>query len=301
MTNRRWTSVTGRRTLNPDSEASLIKGIVVTSTVLITGCSSGFGRAAAAKFLAEGWNVVATLRDPGAWTGTGSERLLVHKLDVRDDDSVNAAVAAADARFGRLDVVVNNAGIGLLSVFEATPAVLIEEVFDTNVFGPMRVIRAALPLFHRAGGGSIVNLSSGTATVPMPFQAVYSASKGALYNFSEGLTHELASLNVRVRTVEPGFVPGSNFFTTTYERFAGIAVPESYRSAVEATLAGFRTEPPAGFLATVEQVADAIFTAATEPAAVLRLRVGEDSVALGEARTLSAAEYEQWRRDFFSR
>src|SRR4051812_21031322 len=121
----------------------------MTQTVLVTGSSSGFGRHTVERFLTEGWNVVATLRDPAQWSGAQSDRLLVQALDVRDEASIAAAVTAATDRFGGLDVVVNNAGMGLFSVFETTPQAVIEELFDTNVFGPMRVIRAALDVFRR--------------------------------------------------------------------------------------------------------------------------------------------------------
>ncbi|GAA3597233.1 SDR family oxidoreductase [Kineosporia mesophila] len=271
----------------------------MTATVLITGSSSGFGRGAVTRFLAEGWNVVATLRDPSRWDGEESESLLVQALDVRDDASVTAAVTAATERFGRLDVVVNNAGIGLFSVFEATPPSIVEDVFDTNVLGPMRVVRATLPVFSRQGGGRFVNLSSGNTTVPMPLQAVYSASKGALYNFSESLTHELAGQNVRVKVVEPGFVPTTNFFETTIGRFRTIPVPDSYATTVKATLDGFQVQPPPGYLATDDDVVEAILAAATEESDRLRIRVGGDSEDLGRARQQPDAEYDAWRREFF--
>nr|WP_305783412.1 SDR family oxidoreductase [Actinoplanes lichenis] len=272
----------------------------MTSTVLITGCSSGFGRRAVTRFLSERWNVVATLRDPARWSGERSERLQLCAADVRDENSVAAAVATATERFGRLDVVVNNAGIGLFSVFETTPMAAIEEVFDTNVYGPMRVIRAALPVFTRQGGGRIVNVSSGTATVPMPFQAVYSASKGALYNLSEALTHELAARNVGVTVVEPGFVPGTEFFATTYARFESLPTPEAYQPLVQATLGSYSTTPPPGYRATEEEVAAAVFDAATDRTGRLRRRVGRDSENLGRARGQDDTGYEAWRREFFT-
>lgn len=272
----------------------------MTSTVLITGSSSGFGRAAVDRFLADGWNVVATLRDPNSWDGRTSDRILVHPLDVRDDGSVAAAVAAATDHFGALDVVVNNAGIGLFGPYEATPEDSVQDVFDTNVFGPMRVVRAALPVFRAQGHGQIVNLSSGNATVPMPLQPVYSASKAALHNFSESLTYELAGLNIRVKVVEPGFVPDTRFFSTTYGRFQGLAVSESYRSVVDATLAGFQVPPPEGYLATTGDVVDALLVAATDTSGRLRFRVGQDSEGLGQARQQSDSDYDAWRAEFFS-
>ncbi len=266
-------------------------------TVLITGSSSGFGRGAVTRFLAEGWNVVATLRDPTQWTGEPSGQLLVHPLDVRDEQAAVAAVTAGVEHFGRLDAVVNSAGLGLFSVFEATSEEVMHEVLETNVLGTIRVIRAALPALRNQGGGRIVNLSSGTATVPMPLQAIYSASKGAVYNLSESLTYELSSQNVQVKVVEPGFVPDTNFFAATYGRFSGIPVPESYKPLVEATLGAFQVQPPPGYLATTEDVAGAIFAAATDTTDRLLFRVGQDSEELGRARQQSESEYEVWRRN----
>ncbi|GAB3259093.1 SDR family oxidoreductase [Kineosporia babensis] len=268
-------------------------------TVLVTGSSSGFGRSVAAKFLEVGWNVVATLRDPGRWTGETSERLLVHPLDVRDEEAVQAAVARAAEHFGRLDVVVNNAGIGLFAPFETTPVPMVQEVFDTNVFGPMHVVRAALPVFRAQGSGRIVNLSSGNATVPMPLQSVYSAAKGAVYNWSESLADELTGQNIQVKVVEPGFVPDTNFFAATYARFTGIPASDVYSSMIKATLDGFQVEPPPGYLATSQSVADTIFAAATDETGRLRYRIGSDSEELGRARQQPQAEYEAWRRRFF--
>ncbi|MBT0770240.1 SDR family oxidoreductase [Kineosporia sp. J2-2] len=270
------------------------------STVLITGSSSGFGRAAVDRFLTAGWNVVATLRDPAAWQGEPSDQLLVQALDVRDEESVATGVTAAVERFGVLDVVINNAGIGLFGPFEASPAPLVHEVFDTNVFGPMRVIRQALPVFRGQGHGRFVNLSSGNATVPMPLQSVYSASKSALYAFSESLTHELAGQNIQIKVVEPGFVPDSNFFSTTYGRYEGLSVPEAYQPTVRATLAGFADQPPAGYLATSADVAQALLDAATDTSGRLRSRVGQDSHALEQARRQSDADYDAWRETYFS-
>ncbi|GAA2469598.1 SDR family NAD(P)-dependent oxidoreductase [Winogradskya humida] len=272
----------------------------MTQTVLITGSSSGFGRRTVAKFLAEGWNVVATLRDPAAWNGEPSEGLLVQALDVRDEASVAAAVTAATDRFGRLDVVVNNAGAGLFSVFEATPHTVIEELFDTNVFGPMRVIRAALPIFARQGGGRIVNVTSSSAATPTPLQAAYGGSKAALHAFSEALEYELTDQAVLVKVVEPGFVPTTGFFAQTAKRFESIPAPEAYLPYVQKQMARFQVEPPTGYFGTEDDVAAAVHAAATDETGLSRFRVGGDTLDSARAHQQPDAGYDTWRRTTFA-
>ena len=179
----------------------------MTKSVLITGCSTGFGRAAAIRFLAAGWNVVATMRDTAAWDGGSSEHLAVQALDVTDTASIRAAFEVAETHFGGLNAVLNIAGIGLFSVFEATPDRKAREVFETNTFGPMEIMRHAIPLLRRRGGGHIVNLTSASSIVPEPLMAIYNGSKAALDNMTETLRFELAPQNIILRLIEPGFVP----------------------------------------------------------------------------------------------
>lgn len=271
----------------------------MTRTVLVTGSSSGLGRRTAQRFLAEGWNVVATLRDPARWSGEQSDRLMVRALDVRDEGSVEAAVSAADERFGGLDVVVNNAGAGLFSVFETTPQSVVEDLFDTNVYGPMRVIRAALPVFAKRGGGRIVNVTSSSATVPNPLQAAYGASKAALTTFSEALAYELADRGVRVAVVEPGFVATTGFFAQTSRRFESIPAPEEYLPFIQRQIAAFGVRPPAGHFATEDDVAATVLAAATDRDGRFRFRVGGDSLDGAEARRRPDAEYDSWRNARF--
>src|SRR5262245_47851476 len=144
----------------------------MTSTVLITGCSSGFGKASAAFFLARGWNVIATMRSPKPMLFEESDRLLVTALDITDPISVSNAVAKGIARFGKIDVLVNNAGIGLFSAFEATPDEVIRQAFETNTFGVMAVTRAIVPHMRERGSGTIVNVTSSVGIAPMPMVAI---------------------------------------------------------------------------------------------------------------------------------
>ena len=141
----------------------------MAKTVLITGASSGFGRAAAKLFQKEGWNVVATMRelDREDELKTLADTLVV-RLDVRDAASIEAAIALGIKRFGKIDCVVNNAGAGLFSVFETTPLAAARDLFETNVFGVMQVTQSVLPHFRENGGGRIVNVASGTGIVAVP-------------------------------------------------------------------------------------------------------------------------------------
>src|SRR5262249_14971927 len=158
-----------------------------------TGCSSGFGKATAAHFLSRGWNVIATMRSPQPGLFQESDRLLVTSLDVTDPKSVSNAIAEGIARFGQIDVLVNNAGIGLFSAVEATPDEVIRQVFETNTFGVMKTIRAIVPHMRERGSGTIVNVTSSVGIAPMPLVAIYTASKYAIEGYSESLAYELST------------------------------------------------------------------------------------------------------------
>ena len=181
-------------------------------TVLITGTSSGFGKATARHFAREGWNVVATMRRPEEEKElTQLPGVLVTRLDVQDRGSITTAIEAGIARFGRIDALVNNAGFGLFGLFEATPREKIAEQFDVNVFGVMDVTRAILPHFRQNKSGVILNIGSGAGVFTLPMLSLYCASKFALEGFTEALSYELASQNIIVKMIEPGGVVSTNF------------------------------------------------------------------------------------------
>jgi NAD(P)-dependent dehydrogenase (short-subunit alcohol dehydrogenase family) len=252
------------------------------NTILITGCSSGFGRATAALFLEKGWNVVATMRTPReerAGALSQSERVRVLQLDVTDPASVVAAVRDGIAAFGGLDVVVNNAGIGLLSAFEATPPETIREVFATNTFGVMAVCQAVIPHLRERRAGTLVNVTSSVGIVPMPLVSVYTASKFAIEGFTESLSYELSCFGVRAKLVEPGYAPTTRFGANSTERLRGL-VPEAYARYAEQVMQGH-----AGAKSTAEvDVARAVWLAATDGSARLRYAAGPDAEELAEMR-----------------
>lgn len=267
-------------------------------TVLITGSSSGFGKAAAELFLDRGWNVVATSRRPaateGAPDGPEAERLLVRPLDITDPDSIQAALRDAVARFGGLDCVVNNAGAGLFSVFESTPMPTVRALFETNVFGMMQVTQAALPILAAEGGGRLVAVSSGAGIVPEPLLSVYSATKFAVEGFTESLRYEAAARGVSVKLVEPGLVRGTNFLARTAESAQGIPVAPGYEALVQQVMGSFEQEWPYR-LASAQEVAETVVTAAGDDSTQLRYLVGEDvELSARMRRESSEKDYNDW-------
>ena len=234
------------------------------------------------------------LMNPEAWSEPPSENLLVLPLDIRDGVSIRVALARSIERFGRVDCVVNNAGMGLFSVFEATPMDTVCALFETNVFGAMRVMQAVLPHFRDNGGGRIVNVSSSSAIVPEPLLSVYSASKWAVDGFTESVRHELATQNIVVKLVEPGLVKETNFVQRALETSQAVPVPPTYRAYAD-QIAQMYLGPSPFRLSTAMDIADAIFTAATDDTDQLRYNVGEDSMTLAHMRReTSEAEYNAW-------
>lgn len=189
-------------------------------TVLVTGASSGIGRATAEYFAAQGWNVAATMRTPETSDLAGtSPRIALFRLDVTDVASIDAAVAEVMTRFGRIDALVNNAGYGLIGLFEGMSADQIRRNIDTNVIGMMNVTRAVLPHMRRAKSGRIVNIGSAAGRVTLPLYSLYCATKHAVEGFSEGLNYELAQHGIRVKVIEPGPIK-SEFFGRSLDRAA---------------------------------------------------------------------------------
>jgi NAD(P)-dependent dehydrogenase (short-subunit alcohol dehydrogenase family) len=251
-------------------------------TILITGCSSGFGRATALHFVENGWNVVATMRIPQKSDLPRSERLRLLPLDVTDRASVDRAIRDGMEAFGELDVLVNNAGIGLFSAFEATPERTIREVFETNTFGVMAVSQAVIPYFRERRAGTLINVTSSAAIVPMPLVAPYTASKFAIEGFTEALSYELSFFGVGAKLVEPGYGPGTSFVANSSERLKGL-VPDAYAPYAQQLLSGLSGAKSTTGL----DVARAVWLAATDGSTRLRYPAGpdaEDLAALRRAR-----------------
>ena len=171
--------------------------------VLVTGASSGIGEATARTLAEAGYRVFGGVRNPERVQSAPGVELV--RMDVTDDGSVRAAVAEVIAKAGRIDILVNNAGISLAGPVEATADAEAHAVFDTNVFGVLRTVRAVLPGMRGNRAGLIVNLSSVLGFLPAPFMGLYSASKHALEGLSETLDHEVRGFGIRVVLVEPSF------------------------------------------------------------------------------------------------
>jgi len=174
-----------------------------TPVAVVTGASSGIGQATASALVEAGFTVVGTSRD--ATRATPLTGVTFLDLDVASDDSVHALVGQVLEQFGRIDVLVNNAGVGSLGAAEESSIGQARDVFDVNVFGVIRVTNAVLPHMRAQGSGRIINVSSVLGVIPDPFMAVYAATKHAVEGFSESLDHEVREYGVRVLLVEPGY------------------------------------------------------------------------------------------------
>lgn len=241
-------------------------------TVLITGCSSGFGLETARYFLDRDWKVIATMRTPRENILPRSERLRVLVLDVTDIESVRQAVDAA----GPLDVLVNNAGIGMLGALEGTSMETAREVFETNTLGTMAVTQAVLPQFRQRKAGVIVNVTSSVTLKPLPLLSVYTASKAAINAFTESLALELKQFNVRVSLVIPGRAPETRFGENAQPRIQG-GIPEAYAGLAQSVFAGWQQSSA---VTRALDVAEAVWRAANDPSCPVRMAAGADAVAL---------------------
>ncbi|MGV0820573.1 SDR family oxidoreductase [Martelella sp. AMO21009] len=243
-------------------------------TILITGASSGYGLETARHFHAEGWNVIATMRRPRPELFPASERIRVLPLDVTDADSITAAIEAS----GPIDVLVNNAGIGVVGAFEATPMAHIRKVFETNTFGVMAMTQAVIPGMRARGTGTIVNVTSSATLTPMPLAAAYTASKQAIEGFTGSLAHELGAFGINAKLVEPGYAPTTQFAANTDIPVMDL-IPEAYADFAAPIFAGFANPP----LTTKESdVAEAVWRAVHDTSGQLRFPAGADAVALAE-------------------
>lgn len=244
-------------------------------TVLITGCSSGYGLETARHFHAQGWNVIATMRTPREDILPASSRLRVLALDVTKPQSIAAALEAS----GPIDVLVNNAGVGMFGAFEATPMSVVRNLFETNTFGVMAMTQAVLPQLRARRSGVIVNVTSSATLAPMPLVAAYTASKTAIEGFAGSLAHELAGFGIRVKLVEPGYGPSTRF-TQNVETPIEATIPEAYASYASSILSAF-AQPSA--VTTERDVAEVVWRAANDWSERLRYPAGPDAVALARA------------------
>jgi NAD(P)-dependent dehydrogenase (short-subunit alcohol dehydrogenase family) len=241
-------------------------------TVLITGCSSGYGLETARYFHEQGWNVIATMRHPRPGLLPESNRMRLVALDVTQPESIARALREA----GPIDVLVNNAGIGVVGAFEATSMPTIREVFDTNTFGTMAMSQAVIAQMRERQTGVIINVTSSVTLASMPFAAAYTASKTAIEGFTGSLALELGAFGVRVKLVEPGYAPSTRFTENGAARMQGL-IPEAYAEFARPIFEAF-AQPQAVTFPT--DVAQAVWRAANDVSDQLHFPAGADAVAL---------------------
>lgn len=242
---------------------------------LVTGASSGIGKAAALALVEAGFGVVGTSRDTSRAAPLDGVTFL--DLDVASDTSVTAAVQQVIDRFGRIDVLVNNAGMGLMGAAEENSVAQAQGVFDVNVFGVMRMVKAVLPHMRARGRGRVINLSSVLGFLPSPYMAVYAASKHAIEGYSESLDHEIREHGIRALLVEPAYT-STGFEANSPRPDTPLPVYADQRRAFDRMMeTAIKDGDDPGIVANV------IVAAATDPKPKLRYTAGPTA---GRASTL---------------
>ena len=250
-------------------------------TILITGASTGIGKETAKLFQSNGWNVIATMRTPEKETELSKlDNVLVTRLDVLDLDSVEKAVKAGIGRFGKIDVLLNNAGYGAFGPLEASPREKIIRQFDTNVIGLLDVTKALLPHFRQNKNGIIINISSVGGKMTFPLGVLYHGTKFAVEGISESLSYEVGEFGGKVKIVEPGAIAtdfaGRSLDVNNDETFT------EYQPLIAKFLAA--TQVMFANASAAKVVAGVIYEAATDGTDQLRYTAGEDAKAMMEYR-----------------
>lgn len=245
--------------------------------MLITGASSGIGKSTARLFAARGWNVAATMRHPERESELSRlPNVSIFSCDVTDYTSITRAVAEAIERFGRIDVLVNNAGYDAAGPLEGATEEQVRRQVETNLTGTILMAKALVPCFRKAGGGTIINISSVAGRLAMPLQSLYHATKWGVEGFSESLQYELAPFGIHVRIIEPGLID-TDFYERSMTR-TDAAAPEEYRASAGRALDLLRNMGVRG--SNPDCVAETVFQAANSRGARLRYRVGKGSGVL---------------------
>ncbi|MCK0175792.1 SDR family oxidoreductase [Mycolicibacterium sp. F2034L] len=268
------------------------------TTWFVTGTSKGLGAAIARYALAQGDAVVATARNPQTVVDAlgENEKLLTVALDVTDSVAVRAAVTAALGRFGRIDVVVNNAGRALTGALEEMSDRQIRDQFELNVFAAIDVIRATLPTLRAQRSGTIVNLSSTAGVIGFPASSMYNATKFAVEGLTAGLRHDLAPLGISVLAVEPGMFRTGFLSSSTVEVAEGHGTIDDYAGTPAHEQVAQFGEMDQTQDGDPDKLAALLYDVVAAGAPLTRLPVGPDAVAATETRVATdAAELAPWR------
>jgi short-subunit dehydrogenase len=242
--------------------------------VLITGCSSGIGEATASLLTDKGFQVFGTSRHPN----NQQRKFEMISLDVTDEDSIAGAIQAVLAKAGRIDILINNAGFGMTGGAEESSLQQAQKIFDTNVFGIMRMIKAILPIMRKQQGGRIINISSVLGKIPSPYMALYSATKHAVEGYSESLDHEIRKFNIRSILIEPAYTK-TKFDLNSIEADQPSPLYDAERKQLKKmfeTLIASADAP--------EVVAKTILTAATDQKPKLRYTAGKTALMVSLLR-----------------
>lgn len=254
----------------------------MSKTILITGCSSGIGRMTAKYFREKEWNVVATVRkfsdDDKELTDLG---MLVEELDVTKEDTIKDAVAKAVDTYGKIDVLLNNAGYGSYGVLEATPEKAIRMQFDVNVIGTLLVTKNVIPYMRKEGDGTIINISSMGGKITFPLGTLYHGSKFAVEGMSEALSFELEAIGIKVKMIEPGMI-NTNFEATVGQNMNIDPSQTEYAPFLEKVMAGMQKAGSVNSEPIV--VAERIYEASTDDKNQLRYIAGSDAEQIIDAR-----------------
>ncbi|HTV84831.1 MAG TPA: SDR family oxidoreductase [Dyella sp.] len=251
----------------------------MNKTIFITGASSGLGKATAKFFAAKGWNVIATMLAPENETELNhipNVRLL--KLDVTKDHEVADAVKASTTGGSSVDVVFNNAGYGLAGPVEASTIEQVQDVMDVNFVGYIRVIKAFTPYFRERGNGLFINTSSIAAYVGVPLNSMYAASKWAIEGWTESVSYELNKVGITIKTVNPGWMTGTEFFSDSH--MVKAAPHRAYQQDVDKMHAAFKSPEYLAHASTTEKIAESVYEAATDGKNQLRYFAGDDAKEL---------------------
>lgn len=261
----------------------------MNKTIFITGASSGIGKSTAKLFQNKGWNVIATMRSPEKETDfKGLENTLVTKLDVLELDTIKSTIKEGIEKFGKIDVVLNNAGYGLMGTFESAKRESIIRQFGVNVQGLFDVTQSILPHFRKNKEGMFINISSIGGKMTFPLMPLYHSTKWAVEGFSESLRWEMAQIGVKVKLIEPGAV-ATDFGGRSMDLQHNPEYVE-YNEFVDGFMKAMQASMDPSNMSKSEQIAEVIYTAATDGTETLRYKAGADALQILDARSKMSDE-----------